>query len=302
MNTKAHELGRRSRSLVGWVIVVAGGLALSAQAWEWTMATEATRDALRAGAIAALATALGALPIVVTTRLNERVADTLLGFGAGVMLAATCFSLIVPALGAAEAQGLGAWASAATVGAGLLLGAACLLAMENYLPHTHFMEPEGVGARAGGYDPARIRRLWMFVFAIVLHNIPEGLAIGVATAGADSAHATALATGIAIQDVPEGLVVALALVGAGLRKRSAALIGAASGLIEPIAAVLGAAALAYSAPLLPWGLAFAAGAMLFVVSHEVIPESHRQGHERYATTGLVVGFILMMALDTALAA
>lgn len=295
MNVKAGGLQRPLHFAI--VAAVALGLLLGlVQAGHWLSASAPVRDALSAGSLAALATALGAVPIVVVKKLNPRVNDSLLGLGAGVMLAATCFSLIVPALDAVA--GGGRWASSLVVGAGLLLGAAFLMAMEHFTPHVHIASPE----RSDASDLQRVRRLWLFVFAIVLHNIPEGLAIGVATAGADAAHATALTTGIAIQDVPEGLVVALALLGAGLRKLPALLISAASGLVEPLAAVLGAAALSYSAPLLPWGLAFAGGAMLFVVSHEIIPESHRQGHERYATAGLVCGFVLMMILDTALTA
>jgi ZIP family zinc transporter len=138
------------------------------------------------------------------------------------------------------------------------------------------------------------------VFAIYLHNLPEGLAIGVAYA-VDAAQGLVLASGIAIQDIPEGLVVALALIAAGYGRRHAVLVGVASGLIEPVGAALGASVVMASPLLLPCGLGFAAGAMLFVVSHEIIPESHRQGHENFATTGLMLGFVLMMVLDTALA-
>ena len=145
-----------------------------------------------------------------------------------------------------------------------------------------------------------LKRTWLFVFAITLHNLPEGLAIGVAYGGTDATAAGVLTTGIAIQDVPEGLVIALALRAAGYRRRWAVLLGAASGLVEPLGAVLGAAVIAWSTQLLPWGLAFAAGAMLFVISHEIIPESHRAGHERFATGGLLLGFVLMMVLDTTL--
>lgn len=268
---------------------------LLTEAWQWIASQPTLRIALGSGSIAALATALGVVPMLVTRAPGRRVHDTLLGFGAGVMLAATCFSLIVPALDVAQAQGLGRWGASMLTGAGILMGAGCLMLLERKLPHQHFF------GGAGTESAQRIRRLWLFVFAIVLHNIPEGLAIGVSAAGNDAARAAALATGIAIQDVPEGLVVALALSSVGMGKWKSALLGAASGLVEPVAAVLGAAVLIYSQPMLPWGLAFAAGAMLFVVSHEVIPESHRQGHELYATTGLLFGFVLMMMLDTALA-
>lgn len=280
---------------LGYLLGAAGLIFLLSEAWQMIARQPSLRIALGSGSIAALATALGVVPMLLTRAPGRRVHDTLLGFGAGVMLAATCFSLIVPSLEAAQAQGMGRWGASMLTAAGILMGAGCLMLLERKLPHQHFF------GGAGTESAQRIRRLWLFVFAIVLHNIPEGLAIGVSAAGNDAARAAALATGIAIQDVPEGLVVALALSSVGMGKWKSALLGAASGLVEPVAAVLGAAVLIYSQPILPWGLAFAAGAMLFVVSHEVIPESHRQGHELFATTGLLVGFVLMMMLDTALA-
>jgi hypothetical protein len=138
-------------------------------------------------------------------------------------------------------------------------------------------------------------------FANVYFKLPEGLAIGVAYASSDPVAAAALATGIAIQDVAEGLVIALALTAAGYQRHLAVALGAASGLVEPVGALAGAAIVTASIGLLPWGLAFAAGAMLWVISHEIIPESHRQGHQSAVTAGLVIGFVLMMVLDTALA-
>jgi zinc transporter, ZIP family len=305
MHSSLRKNGSRTAASLGWrslgwrsgayAVSVAASLFLLNEAWHWIAGQPTLRIALASGAIAAFATALGVVPMLLTRAPGRRIHDTLLGFGAGVMLAATCFSLIIPALASAQEQGHGPWGAAMITGGGILLGAACLMLLERTLPHQHFF------GGAGTESAQRIRRLWLFVFAIVLHNIPEGLAIGVSAAGNDAARAAALATGIAIQDVPEGLVVALALSSVGMGKWKSALLGAASGLVEPVAAVLGAAVLIYSQPMLPWGLAFAAGAMLFVVSHEVIPESHRQGHELFATTGLLVGFVLMMMLDTALA-
>jgi ZIP family zinc transporter len=253
-------------------------------------------QALWGGLFAAAATALGTLPVLFQQRISDRARDAMLGFGAGVMLAASAFSLVVPGIEAAQGQGAGPWGAAGIVATGILLGAILLVALDHWLPHEHFIK--GI---EGSREHARaLKRTWLFVFAIVLHNLPEGLAIGVAFGGIDALAASALATGIAIQDVPEGLVIALALRGAGYRRGLAVGLGAASGLVEPLGAVLGAAVIGLSASLLPWGLAFAAGAMLFVISHEMIPESHRQGHERYATAGLMIGFVLMMVLDTAL--
>ncbi|MFQ6707810.1 ZIP family metal transporter, partial [Bordetella pertussis] len=176
----------------------------------------------------------------------------------------------------------------------ILLGGAVLLASDRLLPHEHFIKgKEGRASRT-------LRRTWLFVFAIMLHNVPEGLAIGVGYAGSDSLRGAALATGIAIQDVPEGLVVALALLAAGYSRAFSVALGMLSGLVEPLGAIVGAAVVGWSAAMLPWGLGFAAGAMLFVISHEIIPESHRKGHEVPATAGLMLGFVLMMLLDTAL--
>ncbi|WP_298213619.1 ZIP family metal transporter [Acidovorax sp.] len=285
----------RWRQWGGLCIVLWGFLAAVVQAWQWISGQPVVLDALWGGAVAALATALGTVPVLFSQRLSERTQDTLFGFGAGVMLAACSFSLIIPGLHAARQAGANAWAAGGAVGGAILLGALVLLLMERWLPHEHFIK--GV---EGGQSSRTLRRTWLFVFAIALHNLPEGLAIGVAYAGGDALRASALTTGIAIQDVPEGLVVAMALLAAGYRRSLAVGLGMASGLVEPVGAVLGAAVVSYSASLLPWGLGFAAGAMLFVISHEIIPESHRKGHEAWATGGLMVGFVIMMLLDTAL--
>lgn len=286
------------RAWVGWAIVCAGALALVNQFWRFVSGDPVVFNAFVGGSIAALATALGTVPVLFSQKLSDRVQDTLFGFGAGVMLAACAFSLVIPGLAAARTGGAfggGPWAAGGVVGSAILLGALALLMMDRLLPHEHFIKGRE------GHSAQKLRRTWLFVIAIALHNVPEGLAIGVGYAGNEGLRANALATGIAIQDVPEGLVVAVALLGAGYRRLFAVAIGMASGLVEPIGAVLGAAIVGYSAALLPWGLGFAAGAMLFVISHEIIPESHRKGHEAFATGGLMIGFVLMMLLDTALA-
>ncbi|SFM66257.1 zinc transporter, ZIP family [Variovorax sp. OV329] len=301
--TSRHSIGIapqrawRWRTRLGLGITGAGALVMLLQLWHAIRGDPVLVGALLGGSAAALATALGTLPVLLSQRLSDRVQDTLFGFGAGVMLAASAFSLVIPGLEAARSAGIfggGRWAAGAVVGCAILLGALALLAMDRLLPHEHFFKGrEGVAAR-------KLRRTWLFVIAIALHNLPEGLAIGVGYAGNDGMRANALAVGIAIQDVPEGLVVAAALLAAGYRRAFAVALGVASGLVEPIGAVAGAAIVGYSAALLPWGLGFAAGAMLFVISHEIIPESHRKGHEAFATAGLMVGFVLMMMLDTAL--
>lgn len=249
--------------------------------------------ALIGGLIAAGATALGTLPAWFARGIGERSQGALLGFGAGVMLAASAFSLVLPGLESAGEAGLGVWSAGGVVGASILLGAFAIMVMEQLIPHEHFIKgPEGP-------SPVRLKRAWLFVFAICLHNLPEGLAIGAAFAAGHS-NGVVMTTGIALQDLPEGLVVAIALMAVGYSRSRAMLVGAGSGLAEPVGAVIGASVLVAVPLLLPVGLGFAAGAMLFVVSHEIIPESHRQGHELHATTGLMIGFVLMMVLDTAL--
>jgi ZIP family zinc transporter len=288
----AHE--SQPRYTVGLLIFSSIAILLFVHLYARAVGDAKLQGALLWGVVAAAATSLGTLPIVSTLRLSQRASDVMLGFGAGVMLAASSFSLIIPALAAAESQGAGPWRASAVVGGGILLGALALLLMDRMMPHEHFVKgPEGSQAR-------KLKRVWLFVLAICLHNFPEGLAIGVGFAAADDVGARALATGIAVQDIPEGLVVALALVSVGYSRGLAVSIALLSGLIEPLASVLGVAVIGLSVKLLPWGLAAAAGAMLFVISHEIIPESHRQGHESAATVGLMVGFVLMMFLDTAL--
>ncbi len=245
------------------------------------------------GCVAAGATALGTLPALFARRIAQRTQDAMFGFGAGVMLAASAFSLALPGIRAAQASGSGPWHAGLIVGMAILVGAALLLLLDRLVPHEHFIKgPEGMSSQ-------RIKRAWLFVFAICLHNLPEGLAMGVGFAGPDPAGGLALTTGISIQDLPEGLVVAVALMAVGYGRGYAVAIGMASGLIEPVGALVGAAVVVHLPWLLPVGLGFAAGAMLFVVSHEIIPESHRQGHENFATGGLMIGFVMMMVLDTA---
>ena len=290
---RAAPVWQRARRGLGLAILLGGAALLLVDFLERvTSGDERLIGALIGGLFAALATALGTLPVALSQRVSQRTSDAMLGFGAGVMLAATSFSLVMPAIAAARGDGLGAWEAGSVVGTAIILGALLLLIADRWLPFS---------IAAGDRTREReLRRAWVFVGAIVLHNLPEGLAIGVGFAGTDPSQAQALATGIAIQDVPEGLVVALALRGVGYSRVAAVAAGMASGLIEPIAAVFGAAAITVASGLLPWGLAFAAGAMLYAVCHEAIPGAHQQGNARQATVGVVLGFVLMMLLDTAL--
>jgi ZIP family zinc transporter len=239
---------------------------------------------------AGLMSGVGALPVLFVRDISRRTQDVMMGFGAGVMLAATSFSLIVPAIDA----GGGGTRAALVVVAGMALGAVFLWLSDEYSPHEHFIKgPEGA-------DPHRLRRIWLFVIAITLHNFPEGLAVGVGFGGGNVCNGLSLAMGIGLQNMPEGLVVALALLTERYSVRQALGIAALTGLVEPVGGLIGAGVVSIAAPLLPWGLAFAAGAMLFVVSDEIIPESHRMGHAKAATVGVMIGFLVMMFLDVAL--
>lgn len=286
---------RLFRLALGTVLLLAGGALLVAQGIAWLDLEPRLLRALEGGALCALGTALGAVPVLVIRSMPVALADTLLGFGAGVMLAATAFSLIIPGLDAAQAIGLGKWGAGGLISFGLLSGAFCLYLVD--------LKVSGASPQAlvDSAQPSVIAaRIWVFVIAIIAHNIPEGMAIGV-SAGGGMPDADSLAMGIALQDVPEGLVIALVLAGAGMARFKAFLIGAASGLVEPLAALLCAWLVSVAELLLPLGLACAAGAMLLVVTQEIIPESRSNGHHRLASLGLCVGFCLMMVMDTALA-
>ncbi|HEX8601462.1 MAG TPA: ZIP family metal transporter [Pseudoduganella sp.] len=284
------------RYALGAAICLGGVLALMQDIVSGVQAFDASvHGALMGGATAALATALGTLPVLLSQNFSQRTYDGFLGFGAGVMLAATAFSLVIPSIAAAKGGGAGAFEASAIAGGGILLGMGLVLLLESLVREESILE---------GVDAARsdsLKRAWLFVAAVAIHNLPEGLAIGVAYAGVDVAKAHSLATGISIQDVPEGLVVALALRTVGYGRLFSCALGVASGLIEPVAAVGGAVLIEYAQWMLPWGLALAAGAMLFVIAHDVIPEGHRHGNARTASCSVVAGFILMMVLDTALA-
>lgn len=231
---------------------------------------------------AGLATGAGALPVLFTKKVSDRLLDVMLGFSAGVMLAATSFSLIVPAIDLS-----GPWVAVV----GIALGAFVLHLIDRFIPHFH----PALGAE-GPYS--RLSRVWLFVIAITIHNFPEGLAVGVSFGSGNVAAGLVVAMAIGLQNMPEGLAVALPLLREGYSRRRSLLYGVLTGLIEPVGGLLGVALVSIFHPILPWALGFAAGAMLFVVSDEMIPESHRKGFEREATFGLIVGFVVMMLLDS----
>lgn len=247
-----------------------------------------------ASLLAGVATAVGALPVLLPIQLTERIQGIMLGFGGGVMLAATSFSLIIPGTEAAIAQGQSQSSAALIMVIGILLGGLFLKLAHRILPHEHFFKEETSD------NHNRLKRIWLFVAAITLHNFPEGLAVGVNFGTGDIANGIPLAVGIALQNMPEGLVVALSLVGLKYSAGYALWISLLTGLVEPIGGVIGAGVVSVAQFLLPWAMAFAAGAMLFVISDEIIPESHRQGLEQEGTIGVMVGFVIMMFLDIAL--
>jgi ZIP family zinc transporter len=240
---------------------------------------------------AGLMTGIGALPVLAGRQPSARWNDAMLGFAAGVMLSASFFSLILPGLAAAEALHGGTLAAALVAAVGISLGALFVAGLNRALPHEHFVAGrEGAGAEG-------VARIWLFVLAITIHNLPEGLAVGVGFGGGDVARGMTLAIGIGLQNAPEGLAVAVALAGLGYSRRFAVAIATATGLVEPVGGLIGVIAVHASEAVLPWGLTFAAGAMLFIISHEIIPETHRRGHQTAATTGLMVGLIAMLLLD-----
>jgi ZIP family zinc transporter len=255
---------------------------------------ESVRYALFGGSAGFAATAFGAVLAIGLRSISTRTQDSMLGFAAGMMLAASSFSLILPGLEAAQSITGSSLLGAGTVVVGLGLGVLLMLGLDRFTPHEH--------ASTGpcGPDCERINRVWLFVFAITLHNLPEGMAIGVGFAAGDLSVGIPLASAIAIQDIPEGLAVALALRTTGLSALSAGLIAVATGLMEPVGALVGVGISSGFAIAYPVSLGLAAGAMLFVVSHEIIPETHRNGHQTPATLGLMGGFAVMIFLDTAL--
>ncbi len=245
-------------------------------------------------------TALGAGSVFFARGFNQRVLDALLGFAGGVMIAASFWSLLAPSIELAETMGVPGWLPPLV---GFLLGGVCLRGIDFVLPHLH---PGSPLSEAEGIKTTWQRSV-LLVLAITLHNIPEGLAVGVAFGavgagleGATIAGAVALAVGIGLQNFPEGIAVAMPLRREGMSRLKSFWYGQLSAVVEPFAGVIGAVAVLIAQPLLPYALAFAAGAMIFVVAEEVIPEAYSAGNAHLATTGVMLGFAVMMTLDVAL--
>lgn len=250
-------------------------------------------------AIPFLGTTLGAAMVfLIKNKINSKIEKLLLGFASGVMIAASIWSLIMPSIEMAEEQGKVAWIPASI---GFLLGMIFLLVLDSIIPHLHLNSdsPEGISSK--------LRKTTMMVLAVTLHNIPEGMAVGVVFAGAmignsgiTMAGAFALAIGIAIQNFPEGAIISMPLKTEGVSKPKAFLYGTLSGIVEPIGAIITILLTNLVVPVLPYLLSFAAGAMIYVVVEELIPESQSGKHSNVGTVGVAIGFVIMMILDVAL--
>ncbi|WP_235855675.1 ZIP family metal transporter [Methanofollis fontis] len=245
-------------------------------------------------------TALGAAAVFIMHGVDRKVLDAMLGFAAGVMIAASFWSLLLPAIEMSADSGLPQWIPAA---AGFLAGGLFLRGIDLLLPHLHFGRPmeEAEGPETTWH------RTTLLVLAITIHNIPEGLAVGVAFGALAAGHQTAtltaaiaLAFGIGIQNFPEGMAVSLPLRREGFSRLRSFWYGQISGAVEPVAAIIGALTVIIATPILPYALAFAAGAMIFVVVEDVVPECHMNGNADIATMGTLIGFVVMMILDVAL--
>ncbi|MBN1527281.1 MAG: ZIP family metal transporter [Candidatus Omnitrophica bacterium] len=234
-----------------------------------------------ASLIAGSATIFGAVPIFFVRKIPERFLDASMGFAAGVMLAVTFFGLINPAIRIG-----GIWRTTA----GILVGMVFLIIMEKSVPHIH---------RVAGVKgpPVHLNKIWLFILAITIHNFPEGLTVGVGFADGNIRAGIALAVGIGIQNMVEGMAVAFSAFREKKHVMQAFLIASFTCVVEPIGGFLGSAVVTLSKSLIPYAMAFAAGAMLFVTSEEIIPETHSRGHAREATVGLIFGFIAMMVLE-----
>ena len=263
-------------------------------------ADRAFQLAMIGGFVSFSATAAGALPALFIRKIPQSVEDTMLGLAAGMMLAASAFSLFPAGLEAGLELTSSKMAGAGTVVLGMALGVMLMLCLEKLVPHIHYEAGQGMLVSGNVSDGERFHRMWLFIFAMALHNLPEGMAIGVSFARGDMQVGLPLTTAIVLQNIPEGLVVALVLRSAGVSRIISVLLSGATGLLELFGALLGVGLTSGLAISYPVGLGLAGGAMIFIVSHEVIPETHRHGYQTPATIGLLGGFAMMMVLDTML--
>lgn len=283
--------------LAGLLISFFGLIVLIVQGQIWlttAMQSDAVRWAFWGGIAGLAATTLGALPTFFLTKLKQKYEDAMLGLAAGMMVASAAFSLLLPGIDAGSRMMGHPLLGAGLVILGMALGVLLMLGLDAFIPHEH----DKTGPCGPGNE--RCDRIWLFVLAIAIHNLPEGMAVGVGFAQGNMSVGLPLAIAIALQDIPEGLAVAMTLKAIGTPAWKAVAVAAGGGLLEPIGALIGVSLVGGSAMAYPIGLGLAAGAMLFMVFHEVIPETHRNGHQTTATLGLMVGFALMMVLDTSL--
>lgn len=246
-----------------------------------------------------IGTVLGAGTVfLMKNKINVKIEKLLLGFAAGVMISASIWSLILPSIEMAKSQNIVEWVPATV---GFLFGVLFLLALDSIIPHLHLKsdKPEGI--------KAKLEKITMMVLAVTLHNIPEGMAVGVTFAGAligntgiTIAGAIALTVGVAIQNFPEGAIISMPLKAEGVTKTKAFMYGALSGIVEPIAAIITILLTNAVVPILPYLLSFAAGAMIYVVIEELIPDSQTGEHSNIGTIGVAIGFVIMMILDVGL--
>ncbi|MEI1277285.1 ZIP family metal transporter [Leptospira venezuelensis] len=241
---------------------------------------------------AGLCTGLGAAGVFAIRQLSTKLEDGLLSFAAGIMLSASFFSLLLPALEIGEIHFQNKSSAAGIVILGLLFGVGILFLIHKYSPHEHFISGKE------GPDTKALSRIWLFVVAITLHNFPEGMAVGVGIAGDGLTSGLSLATGIGIQNIPEGLAVAVSLLSVKYSKLQSFTIAFLTGLIEPIGGLVGSFAVSIAGPMMPWTMGFAAGAMLFIIVGEIIPETHKRGFHDFSALTLIFGFVFMMYLDT----
>lgn len=245
-----------------------------------------------ASLIAGSATTIGALGIFLMPKKNEKLEDALMSFAAGVMLAAAFFGLILAGIDAAKGIGFSDIHGVSFVIFGIVTGALFVWSLNRFVPHEHFE----TGTRSPT-DALRFKRIWLFVIAIAIHNFPEGMAVGVGFAGNNMSNGISLAFGIALQNIPEGFAVAVALFAVGYSRTFSFLIATLTGLLEPLGGVVGVLSLGIGQTFYPIILGFAGGAMLFIISDEIIPETHRKGHPSIATFFLITGFVVMMFFD-----
>ncbi len=267
---------------------------------DWFLNRSPVIQALMATTFTWLLTAAGAALVFLFKDMSRKWLDAMLGFTGGVMIAASYWSLLAPSIEMSEAQGMPGWLPPAI---GFLMGALFLYALDKFVPHLHinFRKDESEGPETNWH------RTTLLVLAITLHNIPEGLAVGVAFGafasgieGAELGAAVALAIGIGLQNFPEGIAVSMPLRRSGVSAKRSFWYGQLSAIVEPVAGVIGAIAVIVAQPILPYALAFAAGAMIYIVIEEVVPETQKDRYTDVATLGFIAGFIVMMSLDVAL--